>query len=67
MNMRRIHITFYFVLITCSNIFAQNNGFGGGVILGEPTGFSAKLWLDDNSAADFGFGYSFFPNDKRPR
>ncbi len=38
---------------------AQESGFGAGIILGEPTGFSAKYWLDNNKALDFGLAYSF--------
>jgi hypothetical protein len=37
---------------------AQERGFGLGVILGEPTGFSAKLWTSPVNAFDFGLGYS---------
>lgn len=31
---------------------------GGGVILGDPIGGTAKLWLDRNQAVDFGVGGS---------
>jgi hypothetical protein len=37
---------------------AQERGFGLGVILGEPTGFSAKLWTSPDNAFDFGLGLS---------
>jgi hypothetical protein len=37
---------------------AQERGFGLGVILGEPTGFSAKLWTSPFTAFDFGLGLS---------
>jgi hypothetical protein len=37
---------------------AQERGFGLGVILGEPTGFSAKLWTSPGTAFDFGLGLS---------
>jgi len=39
-------------------IFAQDHGFGLGVILGEPTGLSAKLWTSNVNAFDFGLGFS---------
>lgn len=32
--------------------------FGAGIVLGEPTGLSAKLWLDSETAADFGLAFS---------
>jgi hypothetical protein len=35
---------------------AQDRGFGIGLILGEPTGISAKLWTSQNNAFDFGLG-----------
>jgi hypothetical protein len=37
---------------------AQGRGFGLGVIIGEPTGISAKLWTSPVNALDFGFGWS---------
>ena len=37
---------------------AQERGFGLGVIIGEPTGFSAKLWTSPDNALDFAFGWS---------
>ena len=33
--------------------------FEGGIILGEPTGFSGKLWTGLNSAVDAGVAWSF--------
>ena len=38
---------------------AQKAGdFGAGVILGNPTGGTAKYWLSNSQALDFGLGYS---------
>ena len=37
---------------------AQVRGFGLGVIIGEPTGISAKLWTSTVNAFDFGLGWS---------
>jgi hypothetical protein len=36
--------------------------FGLGVMLGEPTGISAKLWLGETSAVDGGVAWSFAQN-----
>jgi hypothetical protein len=33
--------------------------FGLGVVIGEPTGLSAKYWLTSKHAIDFGLAYSF--------
>ena len=37
---------------------AQDRTFGLGIILGEPTGLSAKLWTSQTNAFDFGLGWS---------
>ena len=37
---------------------AQERNFGLGVIVGEPTGVSAKLWTSPTTAFDFGLGWS---------
>jgi hypothetical protein len=37
---------------------AQERDFGLGVIVGEPTGISAKLWTSSTNALDIGFGWS---------
>lgn len=40
--------------------YAQKHGdFGLGVMLGDPTGLNAKLWLGQDFAVDFGVGFSF--------
>jgi len=38
---------------------AQERGFGLGVIVGEPTGLSGKLWQSRSTALDFGAAWSF--------
>ena len=37
---------------------AQGGNFGLGLIIGEPTGISAKLWTSPVNAFDFGLGWS---------
>ena len=37
---------------------AQERPFGLGIIIGEPTGLSAKLWTSSDNAFDFGLGWS---------
>jgi hypothetical protein len=46
------------MLIAAKPIKAQDHGFGLGIILGEPTGLSAKLWTSKENAFDFGLGFS---------
>lgn len=45
------------------NTHAQDKGFGAGIMIGEPTGFSAKYWLNETNALDFGLAYSFVRKD----
>jgi len=40
--------------------YAQQTGFGLGLMLGEPTGFSGKYWLSPQSAIDGGFAWSVY-------
>jgi hypothetical protein len=40
----------FFIIISAKPISAQDHGFGMGIILGEPTGLSAKLWTSSNNA-----------------
>jgi len=47
-----------FIMISVKPIAAQDHGFGMGLILGEPTGLSAKLWTSKDNAFDFGLGVS---------
>ena len=46
------------LFILASVTIAQERHFGLGVILGEPTGISAKLWVSPVNALDFGLGWS---------
>ena len=46
------------IVMLVKPISAQDRGFGLGVILGEPTGISAKLWTSQENAFDFGLGWS---------
>jgi hypothetical protein len=46
------------MVLTVQGSVAQDRGFGLGVIIGEPTGISAKLWTSSVNAFDFGLGWS---------
>jgi len=51
------------ILTICLTMFiskttAQDRSFGMGIMLGEPTGLSAKLWTSSTTAFDFGVGLS---------
>lgn len=40
-------------------LFAQDSGFGLGVIFGEPAGLSAKMWTSKTTALDGAVAWSF--------
>jgi len=41
-------------------VMAQADGFGIGIILGEPTGLSGKLWLTQKTAVDGALAWSLW-------
>ena len=47
------------VIVATAGLFAQNSGLGVGIILGEPTGLSAKLWTGKTTAFDAAAAWSF--------
>ncbi len=51
-------VLFLTAVFTAQKLEAQNKKFGLGVIVGEPTGLSAKLWLSHVNALVFGLGWS---------
>ena len=40
-------------------VFAQDKGLGLGLVFGEPTGLSAKLWTSERTAIDAAVAWSF--------
>jgi hypothetical protein len=52
-------IIFALIISFYSNISAQKNGIGLGVIAGEPTGISLKKWIGKTSAIDGAIAWSF--------
>lgn len=46
-------------VLACGTVQAQESGFGLGVILGEPTGISGKLWMEKRKAIDGAVAWSF--------
>jgi len=47
------------MMILAKPISAQDHGFGMGIVFGEPTGLSAKLWTSRDNAFDFAAAWSF--------
>ncbi|MCL4509592.1 MAG: hypothetical protein M1470_00750 [Bacteroidetes bacterium] len=48
----------FFALVFSNKSFAQNSGIGAGIIVGGPTGLSAKFWTSNLNAVDLGIGWS---------
>ena len=46
-------------VLLCGSASARDRQFGLGIILGEPTGLSAKLWMGNNTAIDGALAWSF--------
>jgi len=51
-------IAFVLTAILSTQAISQEKEFGIGVMLGEPTGLSGKMWWDENSAFDGGAAWS---------
>ncbi len=60
---KKVITSVFFSLLLCNSIYAQGNGFGLGMILGEPTGISLKNWLGRSTAVDFAIAWSFEGKD----
>jgi len=50
----------YFV---ATRAIAQDSGFGAGIMLGEPTGISGKIWTAEDRAMAFGVAWGGFGRD----
>ena len=50
----------FFLLIGTQYSSAQDRNFGLGLMVGEPTGLSAKLWTSGDNALAFGLGWSTY-------
>ncbi len=47
------------VALFSAGVFAQGSGLGLGIIFGEPTGLSAKMWTGEKTALDAAVAWSF--------
>ena len=60
--MKKLILIALFILGATINSFAQDRGFGIGIMMGEPSGLSGKYWLSKQNAIDGGLGWSFTEN-----
>lgn len=54
----RITKTFIFLILCVGFAAAQDRGVGIGLIVGEPTGISTKIWTSHTNAVDIGLEWS---------
>lgn len=60
MNLRRSLLSMAtLALLPVAAASGQDRGFGLGILLGEPTGLSGKVWTTRENAVDFGLAWSF--------
>ena len=52
-------ILFAFLTLFSVGMYAQDNGLGLGVVFGEPTGLSGKVWTSERTAVDAAVAWSF--------
>ena len=58
--MNRVILILILTILFCfGTLSAQNNSFGIGIILGEPTGLSLKFWTSYSTAIDVAAAWSF--------
>ncbi|MDD5582336.1 MAG: hypothetical protein PHS99_03870 [Candidatus Marinimicrobia bacterium] len=57
-----ILFTLVLFVFIASPVIARGEGFGLGIILGEPTGLSGKVWMNSNAAVDMAAAWSFGDN-----
>lgn len=60
--MKKIILLVVSIFIVSIGSFAQDSGFGVGIMIGEPSGLSFKKWLNSSNAVDAGLGWSFAEN-----
>ena len=61
--MNRLIALMCFVLIAIAALPAVGGDVGVGIIAGEPSGFSLKIWLGDTSAVDAAAGWALGENE----
>ena len=57
--MNKVLIASFIILTFAFQTYPQDNGIGAGIILGEPTGISAKYWTSTTGAFDAAVAWSF--------
>ncbi|MBN2737189.1 MAG: hypothetical protein JXR70_09430 [Spirochaetales bacterium] len=46
------------IILASNTLYSQTEGFGAGIILGEPSGLTAKFWINNQNALDLAVAWS---------
>ncbi len=60
----KISLFILIIFIRTSSAATPHKGKGIGIVVGEPTGLSAKMWLSSGTALDGGLAWSFGKNGR---
>lgn len=60
--MKKYIVLIFTIFFISVSLHSQDKGFGIGIMVGEPSGFSFKKWLNNLNAIDAGVGWSFTEN-----
>ncbi len=58
MKFRQLWIIVFLFFTALQHSSSQQRNFGLGIMIGEPTGISGKVWTSPDNAVDFGIGWS---------
>ena len=59
---KKITLIALIAILATGGVFAQDSGFGAGLIIGNPTGLSLKKWTGESSAFAAGIAWNFNDN-----
>lgn len=62
--MKKIWLIILLASVLTTSLFSQHKRFGLGIVLGEPTGFTAKLWLSRYNSINGAFAWSILHEEK---
>lgn len=61
--MKKIIICSLVLIVAAGTLFGQSKRFGLGIVVGEPTGFTAKYWLSPVNSLNAAIAWSVFDDN----